>query len=117
MKNLFCELKQHRAIATRYDKTAAATWLMQSGVAIWEAAGFLGMSPEVLQNTYGRHHPDYLQGAAAAIGEKGRFVSVVELMVDLGTSTNQNEKPNDFWSEWQDSNLRPLRPERSALPG
>jgi hypothetical protein len=21
------------------------------------------------------------------------------------------------WSEWQDSNLRPLRPERSALPG
>jgi len=22
-----------------------------------------------------------------------------------------------YWSEWQDSNLRPLRPERSALPG
>ena len=27
------------------------------------------------------------------------------------------EKTIDFWSEWQDSNLRPLRPERSALPG
>jgi integrase len=43
---------------------AAATWLMQRGVSIWEPAGFLGMSPEVLQDTYGHHHPDYLQGAA-----------------------------------------------------
>jgi hypothetical protein len=75
---------------------------MQRGVPIWEAAGFLGMSPEVLQD-----------GAAAAIGQKGRYVSVV----DLGTATNQNKKPNDIWSEWQDLNLRPLRPERSALPG
>ncbi|MGH6780360.1 MAG: hypothetical protein ACRECL_20475 [Bradyrhizobium sp.] len=53
---------------------------MQRGVPIWEAAGFLGgflgMSPEVLQDTYGHHHPDYLQGAAAAIGQKGRIVSV-----------------------------------------
>jgi integrase len=37
----------------------AATWLMQRGVPIWEVAGFLGMSPEVLQDTYGRHHPDH----------------------------------------------------------
>ena len=43
---------------------------MQRGVPIWEAAGFLGMSPEVLQDTYGHHHPDHLQGAAAAIGQK-----------------------------------------------
>jgi integrase len=55
----------------------AATWLMQRGVPIWEAAGFLGMSPEILQDTYGHHHPDYLQGAAAAIGQKGRHVSVL----------------------------------------
>ena len=53
----------------------AATWLMQRGVPIWEAAGFLGMSPEVLEKTYGHHHPDYLHGAAAAIGQKtGRFL-------------------------------------------
>ena len=57
----------------------AATWLMQRGVPIWEAAGFLGMSPEVLQATYGHHHPDHLQGAAAAIGQKTRYVSVVEI--------------------------------------
>jgi hypothetical protein len=95
----------------------AATWLMQRGVPIWEAAGFLGMSPDVLQDTYGHHHPDYLKGAAAAIGQKGRHVSVVESVVDLTDDRNQTKKPNDIWSEWQDSNLRPLRPERSALPG
>jgi integrase len=94
----------------------AATWLMQRGVPIWEAAGFLGMSPKVLQDTYGHHHPDHLQGAAAAIGQKGRYVSVVESVVDLTEVQNQNKKPNDYWSEWQDLNLRPLRPERSALP-
>ena len=95
----------------------AATWLMQRGVPIWESAGFLGMSPEVLQDTYGHHHPDFLQGAATAIGQKDRYVLVVESVVDSGTTSDQNEKPNDIWSEWQDSNLRPLRPERSALPG
>ncbi|MFB6451241.1 site-specific integrase [Bradyrhizobium tunisiense] len=91
----------------------AATWLMQRGVPIWEAAGFLGMSPEVLQDTYGHHHPDFLQGAATAICQKRRYVSVVETVVDSGRTSDQKEKPNDFWSEWQDSNLRPLRPERS----
>jgi integrase len=94
----------------------AATWLMQRAVPIWEAAGFLGMSPEVLQNIYGHHHPDHLQGAAAAIGQKGRFVSVAETVADLTEDRNQNKKANDYWSERQDLNLRPLRPERDALP-
>lgn len=46
----------------------AATWLMQQGVPIWETAGFLGMSPEMVEKTYGHHHPDHLAGAAKAIG-------------------------------------------------
>jgi integrase len=95
----------------------AATWLMQRGVPIWEAAGFLGMSPEVLQDTYGHHHPDHLHGAALAIGRKGRYVSVAEPVADLTEDRNEKKKSNDIWSEWQDLNLRPLRPERSALPG
>jgi integrase len=45
----------------------AATWLMQSGTDIWQAAGFLGMTVETLVNTYGHHHPDHLQEAANAI--------------------------------------------------
>jgi hypothetical protein len=93
----------------------AATWLMQRGVPIWEASGFLGMSPEGLQEVYG--HPDHLLAAATAIGQKGRFVSVVESVVDSGAATDQKKKPDDSWSEWQDSNLRPLLPESSALPG
>ena len=86
---------------------------MQRGVPIREAAGFPGMSPEVLQDTYGHHHPYYLQPAAAAIGQKGRYVSVAETVVDLTEDRNQKKKPSENWSEWQDSNLRPLRPERS----
>lgn len=48
----------------------AATWLMQAGVDIWEAAGYLGMTVETLERNYGHHHPDYLRKAAAAIGRK-----------------------------------------------
>jgi hypothetical protein len=56
-------------------------------------------------------------GAATAIGQKGRYVSVAETVVSLTDGRNQTKNLNEFWSEWQDSNLRPLRPERSALPG
>ena len=36
----------------------AATWLMQAGVDEWDAAGYLGMSIEVLRAVYGHHHPE-----------------------------------------------------------
>jgi integrase len=45
-----------------------ATWLMQSGVPVFEAAGYLGMSVETLQKVYGHHHPDF-QNRAAGIEE------------------------------------------------
>ena len=48
----------------------AATWLMQRGVPIWQAAGYLGMSAQTLERTYGHHHPDYMRGAAEAITTK-----------------------------------------------
>src|SRR5262249_190238 len=48
----------------------AATWLMQNGVSMWRAAGFLGMSVETLDRVYGHHHPDYFSEAAEAIGRK-----------------------------------------------
>jgi integrase len=41
-----------------------ATWLMQAGIPIWEAAGALGMTPDILQSTYGKHHPDFQRRAA-----------------------------------------------------
>ena len=48
----------------------AATWLMQGGVDLYEAAGFLGMSAEMLLEVYGHHHPDFQSGAAKA--QRGR---------------------------------------------
>ena len=44
----------------------AATWQMQARTNIWEAAGYLGMSVEVLEAVYGHHHPDFQQNAARA---------------------------------------------------
>ena len=41
-----------------------ATWLMQAGVPVFEAAGYLGMSIETLQKVYGHHHPDFQSRAA-----------------------------------------------------
>jgi integrase len=45
-----------------------ATWLMQSGVDLWDAAGFLGMTVKQLEETYGHHHPDFQREAAEALG-------------------------------------------------
>jgi integrase len=48
-----------------------ATWLMQSGrVSTWEAAGFLGLSLEMLERVYGHHHPDFLRAAANALSAR-----------------------------------------------
>jgi integrase len=65
----------------------AATWLMQRGVPIWQAAGFLGMSAEVLERTYGHHHPDYLKDAADAITSKTS--QNVPLVISLAEATER----------------------------
>jgi len=69
----------------------AATWLMQRGVQVWEAAGFPGMSAEVLLGTDGHRHPDFLHGAANAIISKHR-VSVVESVVGLEDAREKRQK-------------------------
>ncbi len=48
----------------------AATWLMQAGVDLWEAAGYLGMTPEVLMQNYGHHHPSFMKEAADGVTSK-----------------------------------------------
>ena len=45
----------------------AATWAMQNGADLWQTAGLLGMTPEMLQGRYGHHHPDFQRDAAEAI--------------------------------------------------
>ncbi|ABF71305.1 Int [Rhizobium phage 16-3] len=52
----------------------AATWLMQAGADKWQTAGYLGMTLETLEGTYGHHHPDHQSdvGAAFTSGRAGR---------------------------------------------
>lgn len=54
-----------------------ATWLMQSGVDLNEAAGYLGMTPETLWEYYGHHHRDFQDGAASATGKRGNIMGNV----------------------------------------
>ena len=65
---------------------------MQRGVPIWEAAGFLGMSADVLQDTYGHHHPDHLHGPRSQSVKRGRYVSVAETVANLTDGGNENKK-------------------------
>jgi len=47
-----------------------ATWLMQRGAEAWDAAGYLGMTVEMLDRTYGHHSPTHQQGAMDALNRR-----------------------------------------------
>jgi integrase len=68
----------------------AATWLMQSGISVWRAAGFLDMSVETLDRVYGHHHPDFLSDAADAIARKPKRNEA--LVVSLVGAAARREK-------------------------
>ena len=71
----------------------AATWLMQRGVPIWQAASYLGMSAVMVERTYGHHHPDYMRGAAQAITSKQPTnVSLVVSLVEPENSPAKRQK-------------------------
>jgi hypothetical protein len=61
---------------------------MQAGVPIWEAAGFLGMSPAMVEQTYGHHHPAHMRGAAEAIVGKRQ-----SLVISLAEERAAKRKP------------------------
>jgi integrase len=71
----------------------AATWLMQRGVPIWQSAGYLGMSAQMIERTYGHHHPDYMRGAAQAITAKQpQNVSLVVSLVEPEKRSQRQQK-------------------------
>lgn len=85
-----------RAGATDKDaphimRHTAATWLMQAGTDLYEAAGYLGMSPETLWNTYGKHHPDFQRNAARAVGGRRERVRTAGRMRADIPEPNTNE--------------------------
>ena len=64
--------------ATKHDlRHTAITWAMQNGANRWHAAGFFGLTVDMLESTYGHHHPAHMQSAVEAMGRRpGRGVSV-----------------------------------------
>jgi integrase len=61
-----CDRANLEDVTPHVLRHTCATWLMQRGVPLWEAAGYLNMTPDTLQRVYGHHHPDFLRGAAEA---------------------------------------------------
>jgi integrase len=51
----------------------AATWQMQSGTLLTDAADYLGMDPNTLWRVYGHHHPNFHRDAARADGRRPTF--------------------------------------------
>ena len=49
-----------------------ATWMMRAGADKWAVAGYLGMTVEMLESTYGHHHPDHMKSAVDAIDQIGK---------------------------------------------
>ena len=47
-----------------------ATWAMLGGADPWDVASMIGMSPEMLWQVYGHHHPTYQSDLSAAMARK-----------------------------------------------
>jgi hypothetical protein len=45
---------------------------MQRGLDVWAVAGWLGMSPEVLERVYGHHSPDFQRDVAEGMSGQNR---------------------------------------------
>ncbi|MGY0794110.1 tyrosine-type recombinase/integrase [Azospirillum argentinense] len=48
------------------------TWLLRDGLDVWQVGGFVGMSPQTVQQVYGHQAPEFMAQAAAAPRGKGR---------------------------------------------
>ena len=58
---------EERYVTPHILRHTCATWLMQKGASVWDAAGYLGMTVEMLERTYGHHHPEHQESARHAL--------------------------------------------------
>lgn len=68
----------NKGIATLVDKCdvtdvtphtlrhTCATWLMERGADMWQAAGYLGMTVAILERVYGHYRPDFQSSGVIA---------------------------------------------------
>ncbi len=57
----------HADITPHVLRHTCITWLLQRGVPIREVAGFVGATEEMIEKTYGHHHPDHMMAARTAL--------------------------------------------------
>jgi integrase len=55
-------------ITPHWMRHTCATWLMERGVKVWDAAAYTGMSTATLEKHYGHHRPDHQKAARKALG-------------------------------------------------
>ncbi len=56
--------------ARHNQRHTAVMWAILRGAGKWAAAGFSGLSLDVLESVYGHHHPDHLRSAVEAMERK-----------------------------------------------
>ncbi len=65
-------------ITPHWLRHTCATWLMEAGAEIWDAAGYAGMTVAVLERHYGHHRPSHNEGARRALrGARARQLRIV----------------------------------------
>jgi integrase len=62
--------KLDQAVIPHSLRHTATTWLMQAGVDVWQVAGFVGMTTEMVERSYGHHHPAFQKAASTAIAAR-----------------------------------------------
>lgn len=57
----------HAEITPHVLRHTCITWLLQRRVPVWEVAGFVGATEEIIRDCYGHHHPDHQATARNAL--------------------------------------------------
>jgi hypothetical protein len=56
---------------------------MQRGCDMWEAAGYLGMTVETLEEVYGHHHPDHQKRIENALSRSQAVTRNARTQIEL----------------------------------
>lgn len=90
MKKIAIELGLGDKVTPHVLRHTAATWMMQAGTDLWEAAGYLGMTVQTLERVYGHHRPTHLAGAKAKMPRSPR-----QQFVNASREPRENRRGRD----------------------
>lgn len=70
--NLVHELGLGDDVVRHSLRHTCVTWGMQAGVDIWELAGYVEMSVQMIERRYGHQDTGHMEGARKALGGRGK---------------------------------------------